>query len=605
MHPRALIIALTMLSCLTWSAWTQGSDYAQLDKNIEKLVTEQNVPSLAYAILKPGEAPHIRTLGKINLESNQQTTADTPYRIASISKIIVGIAVMQLVESGQLSLNTPVAELLPELAFNNPWASTHPVRLVHLVENTTGWNDISLAEFAYPNHPPLDLRASLALNPSSRTSRWPPGTRHAYTNSTAAVAAWIVESVTGMSFSSYTEQHIFAPLGIASATYDQVKGTQGYKKGRATPYKALLMRPAGALYLSLEDMVKLSQMMLNKGTPLLSADTMARVQRSESTNVGVFEAGYGIFNYARHYQGWLFRGHDGALPGWMSELSYSPEHQVGFIVLQNSEQPRAFRQVVTLISDYLIKEFPSPSTDAQSITEDMQNLSGYYRYLNTRVEKRYFLERLVASFKLDINSQQAVFSSVFPPGWKRPLVPTGQNSWQNEQGQLVMKAGTDPLAADVLHYGDRVYTPISAFSAWADKVVLITWLLLLLIITPFSLVWLIKWRRGKYDARHQRLPRQIMTVAVWSALLFLLFLAMGMASPITRLGQIGVFSLGLLISSLLLPCVTAWACWLQFTLRNAGVHKFLYVSGTLFLLLQLLVVGYLGWFDVIGIRSWS
>ena len=539
--PLVLIIAAITLCSLVWSGWVQGSEYKQLDKNIEKLFIEQKVPSLAYAILKPGEAPHIRTLGKINLENNLQATANTPYRIASISKIVVGIAVMQLVESGQLSLDSPVADLLPELAFSNPWADTHPLRLVHLVENTTGWNDISLAEFAYPNHPPLDLAASLALNPSSRTSRWPPGTRHAYTNSTAAVAAWVVESVTGMSFYSYAEQHIFAPLGIKSATYDQVKGSLGYKKGRATPYKALLMRPAGALYLSLQDMVKLTQMMLNKGAPLLSADTMARIQTSESTNVGAFEAGYGIFNYARHYQGWLFRGHDGALPGWMSELSYSPEQQVGFVVLQNSEQPRAFRQVVSLISDFLINEFPPPSKDAQTITKDMQNQSGYYRYQNNRVEKRYFLERLIASYKLDVNSQNAVFTSVFPPGWKRPLVPAGQNSWQNDKGQVVMKAGTDPLAADVLHYGDRVYKPISAFSAWADKVVLIAWLLSLLVITPVSLVWLIKWRRGKYDAVHKKLPRKLMAFATWSAILFLLFLAMGMASPLIASARLACF----------------------------------------------------------------
>ncbi|MGK0370137.1 MAG: CubicO group peptidase (beta-lactamase class C family) [Glaciecola sp.] len=128
-----------------------------------------------------------------------------------------------------------------------------------------------------------------------------------------------------------------------------------------------MLRPAGGLSLNIEDMAKLAELYINRGRGLLSAETIERMAHSKNINIGEFTAGYGLFNYARHYDGIRYRGHDGGLPGWLSKLSFSPKHKAGFVVLQNSEQPQAFRAIVNLISEYLAKYFTQAKRNVADI----------------------------------------------------------------------------------------------------------------------------------------------------------------------------------------------------------------------------------------------
>lgn len=73
--------------------------------------------------------------------------------------------------------------MAPEIEFTNPWEDTDPIRIVHLLEHTTGWDDLHPVEFANNDPSPLSLREGLDLHPHTRVSKWVPGTRIAYCNS--------------------------------------------------------------------------------------------------------------------------------------------------------------------------------------------------------------------------------------------------------------------------------------------------------------------------------------------------------------------------------------------------------------------------------------
>lgn len=580
--------------------------FEQLDQQIQQVATQYHLPSVAYAVLQNDKPAFIKVTGLANLEHKTPADSQTKYRIASISKMFVGIAVMQLVEAGKLKLNDKVSELYPELEFNNPWQETHPLLLEHLLENTTGWNDISLSEFAYENSPASSLHEALALNPNSRTSRWPPGTRHAYTNSAATVAAHIVEKVSGLKYSDYVERTILAPLQIENASYlapsEVDNAATGYKRNQPIPYKHILMQPSGSINMSIEDLSRFAMLLINRGAPLLTANTIERMEHSEIINLDNFAAGYGITNFARYYQGHQYRGHDGALPGWMSELAYSPEHQVGFVLLLNSEQPRAFRAIAELISTTLAQSYPKPQLSNTQIPEAFKAQSGYYQYINPRNDKQFFLERLIATRKLTVTQDSANFSSILPANWQRTLYYSEQGKWLNPQGEEVMAFSEDPIAGKVLHYGSLVFKPVSAFQAWADKVIAITWLLLLVSLILNSFYW--PWRRKKLATPEIQL-RQSLSFNAWSALLFLLFLATGLMSAIDRLGHIGFFSLGLMLSSLLLAATSLWSVWKLKLLYNQLTAKKTFYIASLFAALQLMVVVYLAAHGVIGIQSWN
>ena len=98
---------------------------------------------------------------------------------------------------------TPVRKLAPEVWFENRWEASDPVRVVNLLEHTTGWDDMHLHEYAVDAPPSLGLREALDSYHRSRISRWPPGTRMAYCNSGPPVAAYIVEKITHQRFEDY------------------------------------------------------------------------------------------------------------------------------------------------------------------------------------------------------------------------------------------------------------------------------------------------------------------------------------------------------------------------------------------------------------------
>ncbi|MBD3585960.1 beta-lactamase family protein [Salinimonas sp. HHU 13199] len=232
-----------------------------LDKSMAELVEEQNLPSLSYAIIQPDEPAHIKAIGTLQKGRETRVTPDTAYRIASISKMFVGIAAMQLIEAGQINPESRVADVLPEFEFKNPWESTHPLKVKHFLESTSGFDEMSLSEFVYDNQPVMPLKEALSYHPDSHVSRWAPGTRHAYSNTAAAVTALLIEKVTGRPFTEYVQSNIFTPLKMNHTFYgtapESVTMAEGHSGGNIVEHEHLLMYPAGGASSSITDMHRL------------------------------------------------------------------------------------------------------------------------------------------------------------------------------------------------------------------------------------------------------------------------------------------------------------------------------------------------------------
>ena len=90
----------------------------------------------------------IAGLGLSDVASNRATTADTLFRIGSTSKAFASLSLLLLADQGKLSLEDPVHKLAPDVWYQNRWEATDPIRVVNLVEHTTGWDDMHLREYA-------------------------------------------------------------------------------------------------------------------------------------------------------------------------------------------------------------------------------------------------------------------------------------------------------------------------------------------------------------------------------------------------------------------------------------------------------------------------
>ncbi|MBK8228915.1 MAG: beta-lactamase family protein [Flavobacteriales bacterium] len=176
-------------------------------------------------------------------------TANTRQPIASISKTFIGLAIMKAQELGRLRLDDPIAKHLP-FTVENPYHPGVPITVRHLVTHTSSINDdreylfrawilrdttdlarnlaldIGACRFSAPHTAvPMEefLRRYLAKDGAwysdSAFAATVPGSRFAYSNIGATLAALVVEKATGQPFDAFTQQHILDPLGMRSSTW--------------------------------------------------------------------------------------------------------------------------------------------------------------------------------------------------------------------------------------------------------------------------------------------------------------------------------------------------------------------------------------------------
>src|SRR4051794_40830174 len=180
----------------------------ELQAALEKVLKETKTPGAGIAIVSRDQAEWVAGIGKADVAANLPVTADTLFRLGSLSKTFVAVAALQLQEEGKLKLTDTVRQWVPDVAFVNPWEPSDPVRLVHLLEHTSGFDEMHFREFALDDPKPMSLKDALAYGASSRVCRWPPGTRMSYCNSGPALLATVIEKASGERFEDYVQEHI-------------------------------------------------------------------------------------------------------------------------------------------------------------------------------------------------------------------------------------------------------------------------------------------------------------------------------------------------------------------------------------------------------------
>ncbi len=213
----SLFFILPLLFVLAWSAAAQPMDDVQLisyvSERIEELMERHEIPGASVAIVRGGEVILEKGFGLANVEEGVAADEETVYLLASTSKLFVAIAVLQLVEQGLVDLHADVNGYLTGI--HVPETYPEPITLFHLLTHTAGFEEM---EGLAPGEPRVPLAEYLATHMPDRVR--PPGVAWAYSNYGVALAAHVVEQVTGTAFGEYAAAHIFDPLGMTSTTYD-------------------------------------------------------------------------------------------------------------------------------------------------------------------------------------------------------------------------------------------------------------------------------------------------------------------------------------------------------------------------------------------------
>jgi CubicO group peptidase (beta-lactamase class C family) len=217
---------------------------SQCDTQIQTFMANYQIPGATLAVAKNGKLVYMRAFGTADQAGTELTRPDHMFRIASISKPITSIAIMQLIASGQLSLNDKpfgpggILNVDPYFANANVTDTRiYNITIQNLLEHSAGWNrDLPMLPNPLPPYPygfgasdpidfPLYVTQTLGEpNPVQRRNlikfliqkglNFTPGTGFSYSNVGFLVLGEVIEKKAGMTYENYVKQNIFAPLGI-------------------------------------------------------------------------------------------------------------------------------------------------------------------------------------------------------------------------------------------------------------------------------------------------------------------------------------------------------------------------------------------------------
>jgi CubicO group peptidase (beta-lactamase class C family) len=392
------------------------ADLDELRARIAAIMAREHIAGAGIALVDRDRVLWAGGIGLADRERGIPVTAETLFRVGSITKTFIVLALMQLVDQGRLDIDSPIAQLAPEIAFENRWAAEQPVTVAQLLEHTAGFDEMRPNEtIAPPDAETLSLSEVLARNPASRIARWRPGSRAAYSNPGYTVAAYILEKLAGRPYEDVIEHELFEPLHMhdAALRFTPEVGARlarGYdERDQPVPYRGIYHRPAGNLMVSSRDLAALVQLALARGsvggTALISPASMDRIERAETGQLDGGDARYGLGNWGDVSSPVVLRGHGGYMPGFLAIYGYSVSRGFGYVLLLNSTYSHDGRwEIRRLIIDYLLRGQTIPPPPRVQVPEaELQRWVGSYHFAAPRIQFMAFRDRMMPGAEIFVD----------------------------------------------------------------------------------------------------------------------------------------------------------------------------------------------------------
>ena len=357
-----ILCALLAALCLALPiARAEGAvDLEAMDAQVDAAFRGVKAVGGAFVVAKGHDIVYERYYGDQQKSLHIPVTENTYFRCASVSKLVAGIGVMHLMEQGVLSPDGDISDYLGYKVRNPRYMDT-PITLRMLMSHTAGLNENS----SYSRNSSL-LRDMIDVERKARANfrEVRPGATYTYSNFGAGITGSIIESVTGMEFSSYMRQEIFSPLGIDAAYVpaqlenpDDLASTYGKDGSLNVGASHALKQPydsepnpdshyrmvVGSLYIRPRDLARLGIALCTDGTVdgvrVLCEDSLAmmRQEQSEETTGITSKSPYSFFTIRQDtlFSGRRVYGHQGTSEGIVCNLYYEPESQLTLVVVSN------------------------------------------------------------------------------------------------------------------------------------------------------------------------------------------------------------------------------------------------------------------------------
>ncbi|MBY8998486.1 MAG: serine hydrolase [Candidatus Thorarchaeota archaeon] len=374
----AIALSALVLSSIFITGLLLQSDPAQhalntLDLNIQAVMNEEHIPGVAACAVKNGAVEWMGTYGYANLEQNISVTSNIIFMLGSVSKIVTGIAFMQLVEIGHIDLDDDINDFLPfdVVHPDHPETTISPRMLLsHVSGIRDNWSVLGPLEVSGIDSPlSLEEFTQNYLTPAGtyyHTDNFndaEPGTEYDYTNVGSTLIAYLVEVVSNTTFEDYCQQNIFLPLGMNETSWflenlenDMMAIPYLYTGSGFTPYGhySSAVYPCGFMRTSIRQQAQLLTVLMEGGTigntTILSNSTLQMMMTLHYPSI--------VTNYGLYFQNsGVLWGHGGSGPGVTTRMFFYPEAHEGVIVMLNLENHAAVNSIHNHILDCMRTAF--------------------------------------------------------------------------------------------------------------------------------------------------------------------------------------------------------------------------------------------------------
>jgi CubicO group peptidase (beta-lactamase class C family) len=329
---------------------------AELGKFVESARQMLGVPGVSLGLIQDGKVVFAGGFGVRELGKPAKVDRDTLFMIGSNTKALTTLLFAKLVDGKKLGWDTPVTSVMPAFKLGDE-ATTKSVQIKHLICACTGLPRQDL-EWIFEYKDATAASVVAALGRMQPTSKF--GEMFQYSNPLAAVAGYVAGYVVnpkaelGASYDRAMQAQVFGPLGMRATTFDYARVLRGNfarphgmsldNEPLAMPidlnYSIIPVRPAGAAWSSVADMLKYVAMELAEGAlpggKRYVAKDVLLARRAPQVSVGK-DATYGMGLSVDTTYGIPVVNHGGATFGYHSDMMWLPEHGIGAVILTNGE----------------------------------------------------------------------------------------------------------------------------------------------------------------------------------------------------------------------------------------------------------------------------
>lgn len=313
----------------------------EIDEYVKKIQNNTNIPNISIGIIKNDSVIYQQSYSKDNSQEHNSL-----FYIGSLTKSFTALAIMQLVEKGEVNLNDSIKKYFPWIDVKDG-VSLDKITIETLLNQTSGFSTFDgLKNFNNWDSSELALEkairnlhnVSLVSNPSEEFN---------YSNLNYQILGLVIEKVSGLSYSQYIQKYIFDKLGMkySSASLDSINVdfmAQGHRLWFGHAFKSNfpfnhVMLPAGYIVSNIGDMSRYLIAQLNNGQyenrQIFAPSIIEKIQMPSAT----------VIKDKLHYGfGWFIntetesRSHLGVVPGYTSAMIIYPKQNLGLIVLTNA-----------------------------------------------------------------------------------------------------------------------------------------------------------------------------------------------------------------------------------------------------------------------------